>query len=644
MATLTELITLQDKLSSKLKKNQKIIKKLNNTRAAPKLNTRDNLSKNLITAKKRIQKLDGTVCTATLKINDKATPAVDRINERFSKIKSAIVSTTSETVQKATKMGYDSIEMYSRIGATTNLTQEEAREVIGDVYYKQKLGQSKAEVAVSTREFARQGFRGEDLKSAVSAAHKFAQLAGKDITEVKTAMIDMYKNMGMAPAETGDLLAYIFKNSREPAQDLLKTVSEYGSAWAKSKIDAGQLAAAFIAGSKDGVHGYNELAEAMNNPLDVTGQLNWQWQQMSQDNPIIPISDTMRDFEKIVNDVGESIITGIAPAFANLQQWLQSKAGQEAIARFSDSISKLAVLLGSVLAAAIKFTIEHWDLVAPAILAVLGGLQAFAFYITKLKPLGAALKSEQGMKFFKNLKNAAKFAGTVILKIFSGVGKFLKLILSLGGRAIGIGSKFLPFIGWLVTAITAVWLAFKNWDKLTEFVGDVFTHLATIFQQIKVKFMELKDTALAKFTELKEGIQEMIAGLPEKMKNKAQEMVENIKDGIAEKASLVKKAFQELFTPDLPPVVTRLLKWFEDKRPVQDTGRLLPRSESEQILNGVSGTGKELISKKINIQQLIGEVIVQNEADENRLAVKIKSLLEKELEKELYTSGGGIYA
>jgi hypothetical protein len=71
--------------------------------------------------------------------------------------------------------------------------------------------------------------------------------------------------------------------------------------------------------------------------------------------------------------------------------------------------------------------------------------------------------------------------------------------------------------------------------------------------------------------------------------------------------------------------------------------QILSNKKTQSILSSTSRKG-ESVSKRVNIDKIIGKVIVQNEADENRLVAKLKRMIKKELEEELNTSGGGVYA
>jgi hypothetical protein len=82
-----------------------------------------------------------------------------------------------------------------------------------------------------------------------------------------------------------------------------------------------------------------------------------------------------------------------------------------------------------------------------------------------------------GWKILQWVWKGAKWAGSGIVSLGKGFMKILKWakpFIPWIGRVGGTLLRFIPYVGWVVTALLGLWEAWKNWDSITSVVSNAF--------------------------------------------------------------------------------------------------------------------------------------------------------------------------
>ncbi|RJS59144.1 phage tail tape measure protein [Bacillus sp. PK3_68] len=137
-----------------------------------------------------------------------------------------------------------------------------------------------------------------------------------------------------------------------------------------------------------------DMASAIDNPIKATGELNKQFNDMRNNNPMTPINDAGRKLNQTMTEIGRGIITNVAPAFEKLNKWLDSKEGQTAVKEMVKDINRLASAISSILVPVAKGIVTHWNLIQTPLEILIGGLiviKATSWLIIKpIKLIGKA--------------------------------------------------------------------------------------------------------------------------------------------------------------------------------------------------------------------------------------------------------------
>ncbi|OLN21849.1 hypothetical protein BTO30_12575 [Domibacillus antri] len=143
-----------------------------------------------------------------------------------------------------------------------------------------------------------------------------------------------------------------------------------------------------------------DMAGAMNDPINATGELNKQSDTLKDANPMTPINDAGRELKRTISEVGVGILTSLVPAAEKLNTWLSSSEGKAAIEDMTTSISDFAGFFSDKLVPAIQFGVDHFNILGPAIgigTVAIGALGLGALVvIPTLKKLGEALDYVKG--------------------------------------------------------------------------------------------------------------------------------------------------------------------------------------------------------------------------------------------------------
>ncbi|MDN8592021.1 phage tail tape measure protein [Paenibacillus sp. 11B] len=219
-------------------------------------------------------------------------------------------------------------------------------------------------------------------------------------------------------------------------------------------------------------------ARAINEPIEASKELEKQFNTMRENNPMTAINDTTRKLGKTVKNIGQSVLTAVTPAFIELNKWASSPEGQKSIAKFTESVAELSGELANGLSKGIQWVVENWDTLLP-ILKVVGAAFLGVYGAAKgYQAVKVATPVFKGLwKVLKVVWSILKWVGSALLwlgKGFVKVLKWAKPFLPWIGRVIGGLVRFLPVIGWVVTALGVLWEAWKNWDKIKEVVANAF--------------------------------------------------------------------------------------------------------------------------------------------------------------------------
>lgn len=688
-------IGLDDKLSQPIKKLNDLLERMDMEKVFPTADLNDKASDQLDQIDKKLEDVDAKKVAADVDVNDQATSKLENINSLLDGITGAMATVTAGaglTLGNSVSGASSSGQMDAKIAATTGMEMPEVTGLVDQLYYEEMIGRTRDDVALSTRNLAQQtDLMGEKLKEAVNVSNMFAELAEKDISEVDRAMSSVINNKLASAQEAGDAFAYIFKNAGDQADDLLDTFNEYSSTFVDMGMNINQVSSAFVAGTKGGARNFDEMADAfrefnirrtemtddqitaykkllgsekavtamykgfkdgsvsgqealfqvaqalskipneveraqlattligtkyedlkqpildmataINEPINATGELKEQFDLFHENNPFFPIAEAGRALGKVMKDTGKEIIEGVAPAFEKLNTWMKTEEGKTAIANLTTSVTTLAVAFGQGLAGALQWTIQNWGTLQPILITV-GALFSGLWTVVKIGlPIFNAISG--AIEYF----NTAGTLGNKAIQLISGAfSRLIPWITGAGGWILRIGGiviRFIPqlaLLGAVVTAGIAIW---KNWDKIYEYLAPVMDWVGEKIDWAKGKIKSLMDT----FEKLK-GAE---IGMPKWLGGNGLIQVKPGVDG--SHAEGISDIPFDGYTAELHKGET-----------------VLPREEAEALRSIASKSGSTTThSRKVEIQTLVGQVIVQNEADEDRLIAKLRRLLEEEI-------------
>lgn len=148
------------------------------------------------------------------------------------------------------------------IEARTGRMIPNAEKLINDLYVN-GWGSSKTEIAGVVAQAAQLGLEGEDLEAAVLSTLQVVSVTGGDATETLNKLDTASKANGRTFTETADLYIVGFQNGNDKADDLLDTLSEYGTTFSNFKLSAEGAMAFLDSGLNNGVFNSDVLADSV---------------------------------------------------------------------------------------------------------------------------------------------------------------------------------------------------------------------------------------------------------------------------------------------------------------------------------------------------------------------------------------------
>ncbi|WEZ61636.1 phage tail tape measure protein [Bacillus subtilis] len=240
---------------------------LNRSHAEPTVSVRDHASNQLDEIHRHVSDVDGEHAEPTVSIKDRASAALDAIEAKIDSLKDATITLAVAGGFSAGSImgsGKSTMSQDAYVSATSNVNKKDVARMTDQIYFNNKAGSSREEVSLSLRNLSQQtGASKKALADLTESSSKIAQLMNADQAEVDRAFSSMYNNLKLSGKQSGDLIAYVYRNAGDQADDLLDTMNEYSSTFKDLKLTGGQIANAMIKGTKSGARNFDNLADSM---------------------------------------------------------------------------------------------------------------------------------------------------------------------------------------------------------------------------------------------------------------------------------------------------------------------------------------------------------------------------------------------
>ncbi|MCY7823835.1 transglycosylase SLT domain-containing protein [Bacillus spizizenii] len=240
---------------------------LNRSHAEPTVSVRDHASNQLDEIRRHVSDVDSEHAEPTVSIKDRASAALDAIEAKIDSLKDATITLAVAGGFSAGSImgsGKSTMSQDAYVSATSNVNKKDVARMTDQIYFNNKAGSSREEVSLSLRNLSQQtGASKKALAELTESSSKIAQLMNADQAEVDRAFSSMYNNLKLSGKQSGDLIAYVYRNAGDQADDLLDTMNEYSSTFKDLKLTGGQIANAMIKGTKGGARNFDNLADSM---------------------------------------------------------------------------------------------------------------------------------------------------------------------------------------------------------------------------------------------------------------------------------------------------------------------------------------------------------------------------------------------
>lgn len=240
---------------------------LNRSHAEPTVSVHDHASNQLDEIRRHVSDVDSEHAEPTVSIKDRASAALDAIEAKIDSLKDATITLAVAGGFSAGSImgsGKSTMSQDAYVSATSNVNKKDVARMTDQIYFNNKVGSSREEVSLSLRNLSQQtGASKKALAELTESSSKIAQLMNADQAEVDRAFSSMYNNLKLSGKQSGDLIAYVYRNAGDQADDLLDTMNEYSSTFKDLKLTGGQIANAMIKGTKGGARNFDNLADSM---------------------------------------------------------------------------------------------------------------------------------------------------------------------------------------------------------------------------------------------------------------------------------------------------------------------------------------------------------------------------------------------
>jgi len=148
------------------------------------------------------------------------------------------------------------------IEARTGRMIPQAEELINKLYAN-GWGESRTQIAGVVAQAAQLGLEGDALEAAVLATLQVVSVTGGDAAETLNKLDTAAKANGLTFTETADLFVAGYQSGNDKADDLLDTLSEYGTTFKNFKLSAEGALAFLDSGLSNGVFNSDVLADSV---------------------------------------------------------------------------------------------------------------------------------------------------------------------------------------------------------------------------------------------------------------------------------------------------------------------------------------------------------------------------------------------
>lgn len=148
------------------------------------------------------------------------------------------------------------------VEARTGKMIPDAEKLINTLYTN-GWGESRTQIAGVVAQAAQLGLEGDELEAAVLATLQVVSVTGGDATETLNKLDGAAKANGLTFTETADLFIAGYQTGNDKADDLLDTLSEYGTTFSNFRLSAEGAMAFLNSGLDKGVFNTDVLADSV---------------------------------------------------------------------------------------------------------------------------------------------------------------------------------------------------------------------------------------------------------------------------------------------------------------------------------------------------------------------------------------------
>lgn len=152
-------LSVIDTASGTVRTIQDNVDQLHKTKARPTITADDQSSAVTDKVQKKMDSLDGSKATTTVTADDQATSVIENIQAKLDALSGTVLTIGAAggiTGASLLGSGSSTMEQNARTSATTGMSYEGVNKYVNDIYYNQKAGNSRDEVALSLQNMSQQ--------------------------------------------------------------------------------------------------------------------------------------------------------------------------------------------------------------------------------------------------------------------------------------------------------------------------------------------------------------------------------------------------------------------------------------------------------------------------------------------------------